>query len=315
MRQRIKGVFQSGIGMQRLVSPFVLVICGVAWGLSVPFGKISISTGYHPLGLIFWQVILVALALLPTIVMRGRRPRTDRKALFYYLVLGLIGTLLPNSIGLYVSSKLPAGIASIILSSIPLFSVAVALSLGSEIFSLKRLCGVLMGLVAVILLVAPETSLPDPALSGVVLIGLLGPLLYAMEGNYVASFTPRGLDPVTALFGASIVTAVLCLPLVVPTGLFIDPFITWGKAEWALVAGSLLHAAAYTGYIWLLGRAGAVFSSQISYVVTLAGVGASALLLSESYSWTVWLALLSMIGGMALVQPRKADPVLAESAA
>ena len=63
---------------------------------------------------------------------------------------------------------------------------------------------------------------------------------------------------------------------------------------------------AYTGYIWLVGRAGAVFASQVAYVVTLGGVLLSALFLGERYSAWVWSALALMIAGLALVQPRRA---------
>ncbi len=61
---------------------------------------------------------------------------------------------------------------------------------------------------------------------------------------------------------------------------------------------------AYTGNVWLVGRAGPVFSSQIAYVVTLSGVGLSILILGEAYSATVWLALGLMIGALALVTPQ-----------
>ncbi len=53
-----------------------------------------------------------------------------------------------------------------------------------------------------------------------------------------------------------------------------------------------------------MGLAGPVFSSQVSYVVTLAGVFLSALILSESYSSWVWMALVLMLAGLTLVQPR-----------
>jgi drug/metabolite transporter (DMT)-like permease len=77
--------------------------------------------------------------------------------------------------------------------------------------------------------------------------------------------------------------------------------------ELALIAVGVFHAIAYTGYIWLVGAAGPVFSSQISYVVTLAGVITSALVLGETYSAWVWAALALMICGLALVQPKQAE--------
>ena len=96
-------------------------------------------------------------------------------------------------------------------------------------------------------------------------------------------------------------------PLAFVTDTWIDPTVSWGPAEQALLGSSLSHAAAYTGYIWLLGRAGPVFASQVAYVVTIAGVFLSAWLLAESYSVWIWAALGLMMVGLALVHPRPSD--------
>ena len=65
----------------------------------------------------------------------------------------------------------------------------------------------------------------------------------------------------------------------------------------------MLNALAYSGYVWLIGRAGSVFASQIAYLVTGFGVVWSKLLLGESYSALVWSAFVLMLAGIALVQP------------
>ncbi len=98
--------------------------------------------------------------------------------------------------------------------------------------------------------------------------------------------------------------ALVAAPLALATGTWVDLLAPWGAPEWALLTSSLLHVAAYTGYIWLVGAAGSVFSSQASYVVTPAGVLLSALILGERYSSWIWLALVLMLGGLALVRPR-----------
>ena len=81
--------------------------------------------------------------------------------------------------------------------------------------------------------------------------------------------------------------------------------VAWGPAEWAILASGVLNALAYSGYVWLVGRAGSVFASQIAYVVTGFGVLWSMALLGERYSPWVWAAFVLMLGGVALVQPRK----------
>ena len=50
-----------------------------------------------------------------------------------------------------------------------------------------------------------------------------------------------------------------------------------------LVSG-VLNVLAYSGYVWLVGRAGSVFASQIAYLVTGFGVLWSMALLGERYS-------------------------------
>ena len=98
--------------------------------------------------------------------------------------------------------------------------------------------------------------------------------------------------------------ALIALPLALGSGQWINPFIPYGVAEWALIASSLIHVLVYAGYVWLVGRAGPVFAVQVSYLVTGFGVIWSLIVLNESYSPYIWMALALMFAGLFLVQPR-----------
>jgi drug/metabolite transporter (DMT)-like permease len=78
----------------------------------------------------------------------------------------------------------------------------------------------------------------------------------------------------------------------------------WGRAEWALLVSSALHALLYAGYVGLAAKAGAVFASQSSYIVTAAGLCWAMLLLGERFSPLVFVALGVMLLGVTLVRPR-----------
>ena len=54
----------------------------------------------------------------------------------------------------------------------------------------------------------------------------------------------------------------------------------------------------------MVGRAGAVFSSQVSYLVTGFGVFWAMLLLGEGYLPYIWAALGMILFGLFLVQPK-----------
>ena len=74
----------------------------------------------------------------------------------------------------------------------------------------------------------------------------------------------------------------------------------------------VIHAFVYSGYVWLVGRAGPSFAAQVSYLVTGFGVIWAMVLLGESYSLWVWAALGIMFVALFLVQPRESrlpDPV------
>lgn len=296
--------------MGGLINWVALAVLGVAWGLTVPLAKITVSTGYHPLGLIFWQFV-VAVAILGIIVLlRGTALVLDRRHLGFYCVIAFIGTLIPNSFSYWAAFHLPAGIMGIIIASVPMFSLMISLVLRLEGFDLKRFFGVVLGLIAVAIITLPETSLPDPAKVVFVLLALIAPFFYGLEANYLIVRAPGTIDPVATLFMASLFGALMSAPMAWISDGFIDPFRSYSEVEYAFLVSAVLHAIAYCGYIWLVARAGAVFGSQIAYVVTLAAVFLSAMILNESYSGWIWVALALMMGGISLVKPARGENIL-----
>ncbi|MBX2869737.1 MAG: DMT family transporter [Acidiferrobacterales bacterium] len=282
-----------------------LTLFGLFWALTVPMTKIAVSTGHQPPGLIFWQLVIAVLVLGAVVFFTNKRLLLSMDALRYYLVIALLGTLFPNSFSYLAAAHLPAGVMAISLATVPMFSLLIALVIRSEVFQSGRLLGVLLGAVAVSLLIWPEESLPDPEKTVFVLVALVAAASYGAEGNYVARRAMQQVDPVVAVFGASIIGLIICLPVVIFGDFWVPVYPAPGKAELALLASSLIHALVYTGYIWLVGKTSAVFASQIAYVVTIGGVLASALVLRETYSAWVMASLLLMMLGLFLVQPKQ----------
>lgn len=297
----------------------VLVLCGAGWGFTMPMTKLAVSEGYQHFGLIFWQMAIGAAVMTPIALIRRTALPLGRAQLRMYLIIALIGSLLPNTASYQAAVHLPSGILSILLSMIPIWAFPVALLLGLDRFAWRRFAGLLVGLSAVLLLVVPgaELTLAVPALW--VAVALISGMFYAFEGNFVAKWGTAGLDPLQLLWGASLVGAVLALPVALASGQWIDPRPPYGIPDLAMLAGGTAHVLVYAGYVWLVGRAGPVFAVQISYLVTLFGVLWAALLLGESYPPLVWAALALMMLGMALVQPRRkpalaAAPVMGDAA-
>lgn len=290
--------------MSRLWPFLALIGVGALWGAGQPLAKVAVSEGYRHFGILFWQLALGALLLGIVTRLRGRPLRFGRSHLPALVVVALTGTVLPGMASYTAAIHLPAGVLSILLSSVPMFAFPLALALGNDRFAWRRLAGLGLGFAGVLLLVLPGTSLPDPTLAGWIPVALIASAFYALEGNWVARYGTGGLDPLQLLAGASALGAAVTLPLALATGQFIDPRPPWGGPDLAILAASALHAVAYAGYVAVVTAAGAVFAVQVSYLVTLFGLAWAMLFLGESYSGGIWLALLVMMSGVALVQPR-----------
>ncbi len=279
----------------------VLITLGVGWGSTQSLGKMATATGHQPFGLIFWQLVVGALVLGVVSLVRGKGMVFSRPALRFYLVIAIIGTLIPNATFYAAVVHLPAGIMSILISTVPFLAFPMALALGLDRFSGPRLAGLGLGLAGVALIASPGAG--GAVSLGWLLVAMVGPLFYAAEANYVARGGTAGMDAVQAMFGVSVVGALLAAPIALGTGQWVDPF-PLGGAEWALVASSVVHALVYASYVWLASKAGSVFASQTAYLVTGSGVIWAMLLLGERFSAMVWVALVVMLAGVALVQPR-----------
>lgn len=294
---------------QRALFVAILVVLGAGWGMTQPLIKITVEAGYQPLGLIFWQLVISGVVLGVITGIRRRWFRLGRTQLLFALMVAVIGTVLPNTASYRAALHLPAGIMAIAIAAVPLFAFPVAVSLGNERFAWRRMLGLVAGIVGVILLIAPEASLPQAAMAAWIPLALVAPLCYGFEGNIVSRWGTGGLGPIQLLFAASLVGMALSAPLALASGQWITPPWPWqfGLPEMAFFASSLIHALVYSSYVWLVRRTGPVFAAQVAYLVTGFGVLWSMLLLGEGYSTWVWAALAAMFVGLFLVQPRPGD--------
>lgn len=287
----------------RLILIAALLVIGAGWALTIPLSKVAVSTGHQPIGLIFWQTVIGAALLGLILTLTGQRFRPTRSQWAIGLMIALTGTILPNTFSYRAAVHLPAGIISLLLSLVPMMAFPMALAMGTDRFAPARLTGLALGLAATLLIVLPEASLPDRAMLIFIPVALVAPAFYALEGNLVARLGTAGMDAVQTLCLASMIGAVLALPMALATGQFILPR-TIAAPELALIGSSIIHALVYAGYVWLVGRGGPTFAVQVSYLVTIFGMIWAMILLDERFAVTIWASLALMLAGMALVQPR-----------
>ena len=118
--------------MRRLVPYGWLLFIGISWGATQPLTKIAVSSGYQPLGLIFWQMSISAVVLGLVNMIRRRPLPINRRVVPFYLAIALIGTIIPNAASYKAYTVLPAGIMALLLSLIPMIAFPIALMFGLD---------------------------------------------------------------------------------------------------------------------------------------------------------------------------------------
>jgi len=287
--------------------PYMLILgAGAIWGATFSLALIATAAGAHPLGLSAWQVVLTA-AFFLAVCLLTRVSLFDIKHLRHYLVLALVGISVPNLLYYYAAPHLSAGILAITVSTVPLFTYAIMLVLRFESVIARRLAGIVLGMIAILLLVIPDQGLSSDDASFWILAVLVCALLYAVENVYISRGIPPRIDIRELLFASNLIASLVQFPLAVYLGVDESPAWLTTDAGLAIIGIALGSGFAYGMFFYTIKASGPVFASQCAYVVTISGVIWGIIVFSEQHTLWVWISVIAMLLGLLLVNPDDED--------
>jgi drug/metabolite transporter (DMT)-like permease len=286
----------------RLFPYFLILGAGTIWGLVFSLTLIATAQGAHPLGLSAWQVVLTA-AFFGVACLVSGITLFNFENLRHYVVLALIGITVPNLLYYNAAPHLSAGILSITVSTVPLFTYAMMLVLRFESVVARRLSGIVLGMIAILLLVIPDQGLDSGDASFWILLVLLCAVFYSIENVYISKGIAPHVDVRELLFSSNLVAAMIQFPLAIYLG--VDESWTWlaSDAGLSIVGIAIGSGLAYAMFFYSIKSSGPVFASQCAYVVTISGVIWGIMIFSEQHNIWVWLSVIVMLLGLMLVNP------------
>ena len=297
----------ENIKVQLLLPWITLGYMGIVWGLSFSLSKIAVELGGTPVGLTFWTCLLTGLILLIFSWIRGQKLRFKLKDLRVMLLLTFLGAMLPNMFFYYAASHVSAGILSITVTIIPIATYALSLLLKLEALSARRVTGVFFGVGAILVLVLPENSLPNKNEIIWVVVACLSSICYALENITLALRGIDGIGPVRLSCGINLLAALILGTFSFFTDNFMPIPLPVNSLTWTIIGLSLIGATAYTLFVLTVAKSGPLFASQVAFLVTISGVLWGMFLFGEAHSNWVWLSLVIMLIGMALVSPKSKE--------
>ena len=274
---------------------------GMTWGLQFAMLKLAVERGRAELNVLLMALVLVSVVYLILVAVKGRVFRPSREHVVFFVIIAILGYILPMGATLYAAPYLPAGIITLFASLAPIATFAVAIGFRTERVSRIRIGAMLLGCVSALLVLAPQVELPGHGALAWMLLVLVIPVCYGVESIYVAARWPEGLGVLELGLGEAITAAILVLPLFF---LFGDPSsfgLGFSVADLAILVFVFCGVFEILMYFWLIRVTGGVLVSFGTFISLFAGIGWGMVIFSERHGPSVWLAVLVLVSALALV--------------
>lgn len=271
------------------------------WGGSFFFFAITVRE-LPPLTVAFARVAIGGVVLL-IMTLLTVRSRPSRRLLGAFLVMGLFNNAIPFSLTATAQIHIDSGLASILNGTTPIFSAILAVLVGQEAFSTRRLGAVLLGFVGVVVLLAPKTM--AGGIAGWSELLVLGTALsYACAGIFGAQAF-RGVPPMMTATGQTLGAALLLAPLMLVSDR------PWQLASpspqaWGALAGIglLCTALAYPIFFRVLRTAGATNLMLVTLLNPVTALLLGIVVLGERPHWTAFAGMALIFAGLLVMDGR-----------
>src|SRR5882757_4895681 len=188
----------------------LLGLLSILWGGSFFFNGVILKE-LPPLTLVFLRVALGAVMLLPLLWLYRIRLPNGLSGWKPFFAIGLFNNVLPFSLIVIGQTYISSGLASILNATTPLFTVVVMALAGEEKLQLRRIAGVVAGLIGVIILHGDGFGFATGEAIGILLC-LAGAFSYGLSAllarKVLSNSPPLGTATFQMLASAAMMTVV-----------------------------------------------------------------------------------------------------------
>nr|CAA6829117.1 MAG: Permease of the drug/metabolite transporter (DMT) superfamily [uncultured Thiotrichaceae bacterium] len=283
---------------------FSLLALIMLWGTSFMFISVSLEA-ISPVGIVSLRVLLAAVILTVYMYLRGRRLPTDPVAWGVFLLLGIMGNLLPFYLISVGQQEVSSGMAGLLMAFMPLATMILAhYFVSGESLNRFKILGFILGVSGVAVVLWPSLVDGHSSLFSSLLI-LFATLCYAVNTILVKRLP--AYNPLVTVAGVMIMSSLTIVPVWLVMDLPWQQSYTTASILSVIWMGIGPTALATLILFALIGRAGPTFISYINYVIPVVAYFTGALVLGEVIEWRSMGAMLMIISGIALT--RKKVPV------
>lgn len=278
------------------------VVVGFIWGSNFLFMKWA-AEDITSRQIAFLRVLFGLLPVLAVGLFRGEFQLWHLRHVGHFAVMGLFATSLYYVLFAAGTDRLPSGTAGALSGAIPLFAFAAsAIALPAEPITFRRILGVLMGAVGVVLIARPWNDHGAVDLGGVSLM-LIGSASIGASFVYTRRFITGLRIPAAALTTYQMALGLLALLLVTDLhgigAIGGDPRALLGIVVGLGLVGTGLS---YVLYYFLIAQLGATTASASSYLPPVVALTIGWMALGEPVHLTDTAAIALILTGVVIIR-------------
>ena len=276
----------------------------VFWGFA--FGLIAMALEvFHPVALVWGRLTLGAMVMTCVLVYKRLSLPTDPVWLLRLLVLSVTGNVLPFVLIAWAEQHVASGEVGLLMALMPITTLVMGhYFLTHEKFTRQRMIGVFLGLAGVALLLGDDWWIygGELRLSGQ-LVTLLATFCYAANGIYAKRLPP--IDPVVLSAGSLSVGSIILLAPAIWIQDWSHSFVAPSAWFALFILGTMATGVATWVYFIVVGEVGPGFLSTINYLIPGVAFLVGIAVLGEAAGWPQYTALMLVLSGVWLIQPRQ----------
>lgn len=280
-----------------------LVALGWIFGSSFLFVKVIVED-ISATELVTARLFLGAATLAALMLILRRGPRVSPTALAGFAALGVFESVIPYTLIAIAEVKIDSGVASVLVSTMPMFTVAFAAALPEERLAPRGFLGLGVGFLGVVVLTGGDIVNVTSSNTLAMLAVVVAAASYGVAA-VIARHLLKTQDAIPLTGSQMAIAAVMSLGVT----LVFEGTPNYGAlhtdSALALIAlGIPCTAGAFALYFWVVGQLGSVKSSLVTYIVPVAGLLLGWAVLGEEIGLsTVVGAILIGIGVTGVMQP------------
>ncbi len=280
----------------------LLILLSVLWGGSFFFVAVALVE-IPPSTLALGRVFIAALLLYPIFKFNGGTLPKTLSGWMPFFVMGILNNIIPFSLIFAGQTMISSGMASVLNSTTPLFTLLVLASLGDEKLIARRVAGVIIGLAGVIVLRGPGIVQSESQTIGMLLC--LGGALSFGFSAFWGRHRLKGVPPLTSstlqLISSSVAMAIIAAAVDRPWTLPMPGLASWA-ALFALAA--LSTSLAYIVFFTILARSGATNVMLVTLLIPVTAILLGVTVLGEPLTLNEIVGALIIAASLLVIDGR-----------